>query len=145
MLTYPTKGPNITKDVKVGDPVLLSFDYCAKCESCTNGRPSYCHSFFPLNIFGVEDVFKSKDGKPIAGKSFGQSSFASLSIVNQACILPAESLVRSEEDLQLFVPLGCGIQTGAGAMLNVAKPAKSDWVMILGLGGVGLSAIIVHS
>ena len=133
------------KDVAVGDPVLLSFDYCQNCEACTRGLPSYCQSFYALNIFGPPDVFTSKDGKGIAGKHFGQSSFASLSVVNQASVLPAKDLIRSKEELQLFAPLGCGIQTGAGSILNIGKPKEVDRVMVLGLGGVGPSAIMVKS
>ncbi|KAK3711893.1 hypothetical protein LTR37_009411 [Vermiconidia calcicola] len=136
-------GPNVTKDVKAGDPVLLSFDYCGQCESCQRGHPAYCAAFFPMNLFGVADVFKSKDGSQgIAGKHFGHSSFASLSVVNQTTVLPAKDLVKSKEELQLFAPLGCGLQTGAGAILNMAKPDKKDRVMVLGLGGVGLAAVM---
>lgn len=136
-------GPKVTKDLKEGDPVLLSFDYCRECESCKAGRLPYCATFSPLNLVGSEGVFKSKDGKDLAGKFFGHSSFASLSPVNEACVLPAKDFVKSKEELQLFAPLGCGIQTGAGAILNLTKPGKEDRVMILGLGGVGLSAVMV--
>ena len=136
-------GPNVTKNLATGDPVLLSFDHCNNCESCETGRPAYCTSFGSLNIPGSENVFKTPDGQPIAGKFFGHSSFASLSVVNEASILPAKDFIRGKEDLQLFSPLGCGIQTGAGSILNVAKPVKSDRVMICGLGGVGLSALVV--
>ena len=136
-------GPGVTKDIRKGDPVLLSFDHCNHCESCREGHPAYCSTFMPLNIVGSEDVFHTEDGKGVGGKHFGQSSFAGLSVVNQACILPARNLVQGEDDLKLFAPLGCGFQTGAGAVLNIAKPEKDDRVMVLGLGGVGLSAIMV--
>jgi Zn-dependent alcohol dehydrogenase len=137
-------GPKVTKDVKVGDPVLLSFDHCGGCESCEAQHPAYCSSFMPMNIYCIPEIFKSKDGsQPIAGKHFGQSSFASLSIVNQASVLPARDLVKDKEELKLFAPLGCGLQTGAGAILNIAKPGPKDRVMVLGLGGVGLSAVMV--
>ena len=136
-------GQGVSKDVNVGDPVLLSFDYCSDCESCKNKHPSYCASFAPLNIIGAENVFRTKEGKSIAGKCFGQSSFASLSVVDQACVLPAKYLIRGNEELKLFAPLGCGIQTGAGSMLNLARPRREDRVMVLGLGGVGLSAVMV--
>ena len=135
-------GPNVKKDLKEGDPVLLSFDCCQECESCKKGHPAYCSTFIPLNILGSHDVFKSKEEKGVAGKSFGQSSFASLSVVNQASILPAREFIKDDKDLQMFAPLGCGIQTGAGAILNIAKPGKEDRVMVLGLGGVGLSAVM---
>ena len=136
-------GPGVTKDLKAGDPVLLSFDCCGECESCERGHPAYCATFMPLNIVGSNDVFRSKEGKGVAGKHFGQSSFASLSVVNQASVLLARDLVQGEEELRLFAPLGCGIQTGAGAVLNIAKPGREDRVMVMGLGGVGLSAVMV--
>lgn len=138
-------GPNVSKDLKEGDPVLLSFDCCNACESCKRGHPAYCSTFIPLNILGSNDVFESMDGKGVAGKHFGQSSFAGLSVVNQASVLAVRNLVKNKEDLQLFAPLGCGIQTGAGAILNIAKPGKDDRVMVMGLGGVGLSAIMACS
>lgn len=136
-------GPNVTKKLAEGDPVLLSFDCCGKCESCENGHPAYCATFVPLNILGSENVFQSKDGQGVAGKHFGQSSFAGLSVVNEASVLAAKDLVQGDQDLQMFAPLGCGIQTGTGAILNIAKPGKQDRVMVLGLGGVGLSAVMV--
>ena len=137
-------GEGVRKDLKVGDPVLLSFDHCGECESCGDEHPAYCEQFMALNIPCVPDVFRSEDEKEeIAGKCFGQSSFAGLSVVKEACVLNARDLVRSKEELQLFAPLGCGIQTGAGAVLNLAKPGKRDRVVVLGLGGVGLSAVAV--
>ena len=51
--------------------------------------------------------------------------------------------MQGQDDLKMFAPLGCGIQTGAGAILNIAQPGKQDRVMVMGLGGVGLSAIMV--
>lgn len=136
-------GPNVHKHISVGDAVLLSFDYCTSCESCRSGHPAYCETFTPLNIIGSQGVFTTKDGKDGMGKFFGQSSFASLSVVNEASVLPAGHLAKTKEDLKLFAPLGCGIQTGAGAVLNIVKPTKQDRVMVLGLGGVGLAAIMV--
>lgn len=140
-------GPGVKKDLAVGDPVLLSFDNCADCHSCGDRHPAYCDQFFPLNLAGVAGVFKDKEGKgPVSGQFFGQSSFASLSVVKEGSVLPAKDLVQNEEELKLFSPLGCGIQTGAGSVLNVVKAGPEDRVMVLGLGGVGLGAIMVsHS
>ncbi|CZT14415.1 related to zinc-containing long-chain alcohol dehydrogenase [Ramularia collo-cygni] len=136
-------GPNVKKALQVGDPVLLSFDSCEKCHSCQSQRPAYCDTFAPMNLFGEQDVFKSEDGNsPIAAKFFGHSSFAKLSIVKESTVLPAKDLIQSEEELKLFAPLGCGIQTGAGAILNLVKPGPEDRVLVCGLGGVGLSAVM---
>jgi Zn-dependent alcohol dehydrogenase len=110
-----------------------------------------CGNFLAVNIAGVADTFRlsSKDGKEgggesVLGKYFGQSSFAKLSVVSEAAVLPAKDLIKSEEELKLFAPLGCGIQTGAGAVLNTGRARKEDTVMVLGLGGVGLAGLMVR-
>lgn len=135
---------------KPGDPVLLSFDSCSSCATCDVGTPSLCYSFNELN-FGRNDAFASVSSKEtgntdalpeFGGRFFGQSSFANYSVVSEASVVNATDLVRSKEELQLFAPLGCGIQTGSGTVINVAKAGPSDAIAIQGLGGVGLSAIM---
>lgn len=137
-------GPNVTKPVKPGDPVLLSFDSCGSCKECHEKRPAYCDTFALANLFGEQDVFKGMEEKQsIGAKFFGHSSFAKLSVVKESTVLPVKNLIKNEDELKLFSPLGCGVQTGVGAILNLVKPSKDDIVMICGLGGVGLSAIMV--
>lgn len=77
------------------------------------------------------------------GSFFGQSSFASTSLVRQCCIVNVTGLVRDREELKMLAPLGCGLQTGAGTVLRVAKATGEDSVAVLGLGGVGLAAVMV--
>lgn len=130
---------------KEGDPVLLSFAFCNDCAICKAGHYSNCNNFNELNFGGPFKNFAlaSKGGEPeIGGAFFGQSSFASLSIVRECSVVNAKSLVKSKEDLQLFAPLGCGIQTGSGTVVNAAKAEQKDVIVILGLGGVGLSAVM---
>ncbi|CAD0090916.1 unnamed protein product, partial [Aureobasidium vineae] len=127
-----------------GDAVLLSFDWCGNCESCKGGLPSLCYESMPLN-FGNKATFtsaSSTDTTEIAGKFFGQSSFAHYSVVKQNSVVNVTSLVKSKQELQAFAPLGCGLQTGAGTVVNVAKATPKDSIVVLGLGGVGLSAIM---
>lgn len=138
-------GPKVSIDVAVGDPVLLSFDHCGECPECkADEGPGFCSKFWERNFFGQRDVFFSADGKGVSGKCFGQSSLASMSIVAQNCVVPVKGLVDGIEDLRVFAPLGCGYRTGAGAIMNLAKPGRKDRVMVLGLGGVGLSAVMVQ-
>ncbi|KAK3674287.1 hypothetical protein LTR78_005756 [Recurvomyces mirabilis] len=136
-------GPNLTnKNLKERDPVLLSFRYCGQCVNCKKGLPSSCDAFV-MNLVGQDDAFVSENGKEgINGSFFGQSSFAGLSVVQESCVIPAKDLIENEEELKLFSPLGCGYQTGAGAVLNIAKPGKEQSIMVAGLGGVGLAAIM---
>ncbi|KAK3653979.1 hypothetical protein LTR56_004391 [Elasticomyces elasticus] len=129
----------------VGDPVLLSFAFCNECAICKAGQYSHCNDFNALNFGGPYRDFHlaSKDGEPeVGGQFFGQSSFANLSIVRQCSVVNAKDLVKNKKELQLFSPLGCGIQTGSGTVVNVAKATKDDVILIMGLGGVGLSAIM---
>ncbi|KAM3421152.1 hypothetical protein BST61_g1564 [Cercospora zeina] len=141
-------GPGVTKPIQPGDPVLLSFDHCTQCSNCRAQRPAYCDVFVPLNLFGESDVFQASGGVDVSngggvgGKFFGQSSFAKLSIVKEATVLPVKDLMQDEEELKFFAPLGCGVQTGAGAIINLAKAGPDDVVLVMGLGGVGLSAIM---
>lgn len=78
----------------------------------------------------------------ITASFFGQSSFASLSVVSESSVINAKDLIKSPEELKLFAPLGCGIQTGSGAIYNVANCSPTDTVAIMGVGGVGLSGIM---
>ena len=78
----------------------------------------------------------------IYGKFFGQSSLSSWSIVNEQSVVNVSGLVRSKEELALLAPLGCGIQTGSGAVVHAADASAKDRIVVLGLGGVGLSALM---
>lgn len=137
-------GPGVTV-AQPGDPVLLSFAFCESCPGCTRGYHSHCNTFNELNFGPQPAVFGNvgDDGNPtIPGAFFGQSSFASRSVVRQCSVVNAKSFVSSKQELQLFAPLGCGVQTGAGTVINAAGATTEDIVCVLGLGGVGLSAVM---
>ncbi|KAL2815286.1 chaperonin 10-like protein [Aspergillus cavernicola] len=140
-------GPGI-QIAKIGDPVIMSFSACTACEPCDTGHPAHCADFNAINFQVVPEnfVFKEADsaesGPDIYGKFFGQSSFASWSIVGEESIVNVSGLVENKEDLALMSPLGCGIQTGSGAIINAAYAGPNDRVAVIGLGGVGLSAVM---
>lgn len=77
-------------------------------------------------------------GDPVHGHFFGQSSFATHALVH------ARAAVKAPEDLDLDVlaPLGCSVQTGVGAVLNVAQPEPGSTLVVFGAGGVGLAALM---
>lgn len=135
-------GPKVTKRFDIGDPVLLSFDHCTKCTQCRNGHPAYCATFNPLNVAGETTTFQDARGD-VAGQFFGQSSFANLSAVKEASVVNVKGLIKGEDELKLFAPMGCGFQTGAGTVVNLAKATSEDTVVVMGLGGVGLAAVMV--
>ncbi|KAM3520639.1 hypothetical protein NHJ13051_002760 [Beauveria bassiana] len=78
----------------------------------------------------------------IGGRFFGQSSLARHSVVSDKCVINVSGLGLSKDDLKLLAPLGCGLQTGSGTIVNVAKAGPGDYVTVAGMGGVGLAAVI---
>lgn len=133
-------GEGVTK-VSPGDHVVLSFNHCGGCANCLQGRPSYCQTFFELNFGGARpdgSLALSGDGKAVHSHFFGQSSFAAYSIAAQNSVVK----VPDDAPLELLGPLGCGIQTGAGAVLNSLRPEPGSSVAVFGTGAVGMSAIL---
>lgn len=138
--TVEAVGAGVTK-VAVGDKVLLTFNSCGHCPTCTTHDPAYCHDFPLLNFSGVRrdgSTPLSQHGTPLAGNFFGQSSFASQAIANERNILK----VAADADLAMLAPLGCGIQTGVGAVLRSLNAQKGSALVVIGGGAVGLSAVL---
>ncbi len=129
-------------DLAPGDHVVLSFMSCSHCVSCEEDQPAYCHSWVPLNFFGARadgsTALVDTAGKAVHSHIFGQSSFSSHAVVNR------RNVVKVDKDLpvELLGPLGCGIQTGAGAVLNSCRVRASSSVAVIGAGAVGLSAVM---
>ncbi|WP_280248163.1 NAD(P)-dependent alcohol dehydrogenase [Nocardia abscessus] len=128
-------------DVAVGDPVVLSYAHCGRCDNCETGIPQYCRQFVELNLVGARvdgSTPLSKDGSPILGAFFGQSSWARHAVVSERNVVK----VSADLPLELLGPLGCGVQTGAGAVLNALNPPAGSSIAIFGVGSVGLSALL---
>lgn len=84
-------------------------------------------------------TFVTKDGgKPIFSQFFGQSSFARHTLVNKSSCVK----VPKGTDLALFAPMGCGMQTGAGAVLNSLSVKPGSSIAIFGVGSVGMAAVM---
>jgi aryl-alcohol dehydrogenase len=133
-------GDDVTS-VKPGARVLLSYRSCRTCHECSHGHPTYCQNFQTLNAIGSRPdgtTTMQRNGSPVYGSFFGQSSFASHALAYESNLV----VVGDDVDLNLAAPLGCGVQTGAGAVLNVLQPANGASVVVFGAGGVGLSAVM---
>lgn len=132
-------GENVA-DLAPGDHVVLSFAHCGKCENCLTGHPAYCLIFNDLNFGGrMEDgSFRLHQGDTDLATFFGQSSFGTYAVVNARNAVKVDKAV----DLALLGPLGCGIQTGAGTVLNALRPEFGSAIAVYGCGAVGLSAIM---
>lgn len=134
-------GPSV-QHVKPGDHVLLTFSTCRNCEACRRGIDPYCLNLFSTNFNGFRPdgtrPYSSTNGERICSFFFGQSSFAKKAIVNASSAV----VVPSDLPLDILCPLGCGIQTGAGTVLNVLKPEAGHTLAIFGAGAVGMAAVM---
>lgn len=129
------------RTVEPGDHVVLAAAYCGHCRRCRSGQMAYCENLFAQDFGGRREdgtTAFSQDGEQVSSHFFGQSSFASLSNVVE------ESVIRIDKDipLDLVAPLGCGIQTGAGAVLNELRPAPGTSIVVIGTGAVGGGALM---
>jgi len=133
-------GSGVTA-VAPGDKVLMSYNSCGVCASCTANQPGFCHDFFGRNFASVRPDGSSplsQHGRLIHGNFFGQSSFATHAIAHERNILK----LPADADLARLCPLGCGVQTGAGAVWNALAVRPSSSFVVFGTGPVGLSAVL---
>lgn len=134
-------GEGVTK-VEAGDRVVLTFDHDGTCRNCREGDVAYCDDFFAHNFAGRRVTDGSSpihdDGEEVSGMFFGQSSFATHSIATERNVVP----VGDDVPLELLGPLGCGVQTGAGAVINTLDPQAASSIVVFGTGSVGLSAVM---
>ena len=129
------------RDLSPGDHVVLSFNSCGGCPACEQDRPSYCYSFMEHNLSGCRgdgSGTMEQNGESVNANFFGQSSFATMALTNVRNTVK----VRKDLPLETLAPLGCGIQTGAGTVLNSLPVTEADSLAIFGGGAVGLSALM---
>ena len=129
-------------DVAVGDPVVLSFNSCGSCPACSKNRRPYCFNFGALNMSGGRSdgtsSLRDARGERVGSHYFGQSSFASHSVVARDSVVK----VDRSYDLKRLGPLGCGVQTGAGTVLNTLRVERGASIVVAGAGALGLSAVM---
>ncbi len=133
-------GAGVIK-VQPGDHVVLTFMSCGRCRMCQQGRPANCINFNAHNFSGARadgtGSLRDEHG-PIHDHFFGQSSFGTFAVANERNVVK----VPKQAPLELLGPLGCGIQTGAGAVMNALKVGHGASFAAFGAGAVGLSAVM---
>lgn len=127
-----------------GDRVVVSFNSCGHCPSCEVDAPTYCYDFFDHNWSGKRadgSPVMFMDGEPMNANFFGQSSFATHAVVHQ---LNTVKVPGSAADIPLerLAPIGCGLMTGAGAVLRSMEVREGMPIAVFGAGTVGLAAIM---
>ncbi|GAC84610.1 putative aryl-alcohol dehydrogenase [Gordonia paraffinivorans NBRC 108238] len=134
-------GPEVSR-VAVGDHVAVSFASCGECAQCRRDQPAYCVRFAELNYGGGLRADGTTpiqaDGQNVASAFFGQSSFASHALAAERNVVKVDPSVPFE----VVGPLGCGLQTGAGAVMNSLDCRPGESILITGAGPVGLAAVM---
>jgi aryl-alcohol dehydrogenase len=132
-------GEGVT-DISVGDHVILTYAHCGECRFCNDGKAFVCDSFVSLNTFGkmADGSGRLRVGDKEINNFFGQSSFATHAILDKHGVIK----VDKDVDLKYLGPLGCGFQTGMGAVLGFMNAQKGGALAVFGCGAVGFGGII---
>ncbi len=130
------------RGIAPGDAVVLTTMSCGACVNCLQDQPSYCQQFRALNMSGGYRPDGScshcQGERRLFGRFFGQSSFATHVLAHRRSVVKVDATLPLEQ----LAPLGCGIQTGAGAVLNTLRPQAGSTLAIFGAGAVGLAALM---
>lgn len=138
--TVERTGGSVTR-VGPGDRVLFTPDYCGRCEQCVLGMTPYCDQVVAVTFTGTRPDGTPRahqGGVPVRASFFGQSSFATHCLVTERNIVP----VPRDAPLRYLAGLTCGVQTGAGAILNAMPAGSASRVAVWGAGAVGLAAVM---
>lgn len=132
-------GAGVTR-LSPGDPVILTSASCGHCPSCDAGLPIYCYEFNERNFAGarIDGSSPLSKGNEVIHYYQGQSSFATHAVIRERSVVKAPR----GAPLEMLAPLGCGIMTGAGAVINSLGVDIDDSIALFGTGSVGLSAIM---
>ncbi|AGF71105.1 alcohol dehydrogenase catalytic domain-containing protein [Corynebacterium halotolerans] len=133
-------GPGVN-DIAVGDTVVMTFlPRCGNCQGCRSEGKIPCENGSRANEAGTllgGGRRLRRNGEKVQ-HHIGVSGFATHAVVSRNSVVPIGSDVPPE----VAAIFGCAILTGGGAVLNVAKPASDDTIAVIGLGGVGMAAVI---
>jgi alcohol dehydrogenase len=128
-------------DVKVGDRVIMTFlPRCGKCAGCATEGKLPCEVGSKANAAGTllgGGIRLHRDGKDI-WHHLGVSGFATYAVVNRLSVVPVSRDVPPE----VAAALGCAVLTGGGAVINAGNLQPGQDILVLGLGGVGMAAIM---
>jgi S-(hydroxymethyl)glutathione dehydrogenase/alcohol dehydrogenase len=126
--------------IKPGDHVVLSFmPACGHCRFCADGHSQLCD-----NGAGLTDGMAITDGKPrVRARGQGVGQLALLGTFAPVTVVHEDSCIKIDDDIPLDVAalVGCGVPTGFGAAVKLAKVEPGDVVVVVGTGGVGSSAV----
>ncbi|MFG1343451.1 zinc-dependent alcohol dehydrogenase family protein [Xanthobacter autotrophicus DSM 431] len=133
-------GAGVT-DLAPGDHVVMVFmPSCGHCQPCSQGRPALCEPGAAANGKGelLTGAIRLHEGEETIHHHLGCSAFAEYAVVSR------RSLVQIDKDIPLAIAalFGCAVLTGVGAVVNTARIQAGETAVVVGLGGVGLAAVL---
>jgi len=114
---------------------------CGECENCREGYEVYCARNRQIKVSGVRldgSVPLRRGESPVYGSFFQQSSFSTLSLATERNVIK----VPRDAPLDVLAAFPCGVNTGAGAVMNVLRPRAGDSLAVFGAGTVGLAGLM---
>lgn len=134
-------GPDV-RDLAIGTPVLLNWAIpCGQCKPCQTGHGNICERSHGIDPQTLGSSRAGQDHTIWQGRSieraFNLGTFCEFTLVRRSAVTP----LLPEIPMAQACILGCGVMTGVGSVLNIARPAPGDTIAIVGCGGVGLSVV----
>ena len=129
------------RKVAPGDRVVMTSPACGQCAACAKGLPGYCAEARRIKFGGrLRDgrVPLKKNDSPVSGGFFQQSAFATHALATEGNVVK----VPDDLPLEIAAAFACGVNTGAGAVLNVLKPQPGSSIAVFGAGSVGLAGVM---
>jgi alcohol dehydrogenase len=133
-------GPGVD-DLRPGDHVVIVFmPSCGRCAPCSEGRPALCDPGLAANIAGtlISGARRLKRNGSYVNHQVGVSAFAEYAVLSRNSLLKVDPALP----LDIAALFGCAVLTGMGAVVNSAGVTAGSTVGVVGLGGVGLSAML---
>ena len=134
-------GGSVT-DIALGQRVVMTFmPRCGNCRGCATDGRTPCEPGTAANGAGslLNGSRRLSRGGDTVHHHLGVSGFATYAVVNRRSVVPVEADVPPA----IAAVLGCAVLTGGGAVINVGRPQAGQTVVVVGLGGVGMAAVLV--
>jgi alcohol dehydrogenase len=128
-------------DLQKGDHVVMVFmPSCGHCVPCAEGRPALCEPGIVANTAGtlISGTRRVRRNGTEVNHQVGVSAFSQYAVMSRRSLIK----IGKELPLDLAALFGCAVLTGVGAVMNSAKVPLGGTVAVVGLGGVGLCAVL---
>lgn len=132
------RAGSAVKKVARGDRVLMTSPACGQCAACNKGLPGYCAEARRIKFGGRLRDGRAPFSEKVSGAFFQQSAFATHALATEGNVVR----VPDELPLEIAAAFACGVNTGAGAVLNALKPQPGSSIAVFGAGSVGLAAVM---